>query len=252
MVEHVPDDFEVSIYHELADYGEDDDWSVEEGAVEDLSRIAERYGDDPSWMSVDGRPIVFQYGRIMNQVREQGDDLESWRRIREGLESRGHDPFLVADSLDPSYLEVFDGLHQFATTSFLVEGEDLEATSAEASEAAHERDALFTGTPHPGYDDRVLGSRTRDGPGYLLVEREGGDTYAETWEATIESDADWACINTWNEWYEGTAIEPAREYGTTTWTSPRSTRTCSGASDGARRGQSSVSTATRSPVSADS
>jgi hypothetical protein len=133
--------------------------------------------------------------------------------VREELEEDGYDPFLVADTFDPDYLEVADALHTYNPVGMITSGVDVHEAYADAAAAAHDEGALFAGTALPGYDDRILDQRTRDGGGYLLAPREDGDMYDETWDAVKSADSDWALVTTWNEWYEGSSIEPARSYG---------------------------------------
>jgi hypothetical protein len=211
LLELAPDDFDVTVYHESADYG--DDRSVEETVGDDLSRLLAEYADDPSWLTVDGSPVVFEYKRVLQELERDGDGVESWHRILDRLAEAGHDPFLVGDTFDPAYLDVFDGIHTYNPTTLITGGEDVAATYREAAADAHEEGALFAGTVLPGYDDRILSDRTRDGAGHLLVKREDGRQYGRSWEAVEEADADWALVTSFNEWYEGSTIEPAREYG---------------------------------------
>ena len=62
------------------------------------------------------------------------------------------------------------------------------------------------GTVVPGYDDR----KVRD-PG-ALVGRRGGATFDEYWDMAEEAMVDWVLITSWNEWHEGTEIEPSLEH----------------------------------------
>lgn len=211
LLELAPTEFDVTVYHETVDY--DDDRSVEETAVTDIERLVDEYGDDPSWLTVDGSPVVFEYGRVLGEFERHGKGIDSWHHVREQFDADGYDPFLVGDTFDPEYLDVFDGLHTYNPTGMIIQGEDVTAAYQVAAAAAHEQHKLFAGTTLPGYDDRILSGRTRDGAGYLLVPREDGGRYEKTWNAVERADADWALVTSWNEWYEGSTIEPAREYG---------------------------------------
>jgi len=42
--------------------------------------------------------------------------------------------------------------------------------------------------------------------------RYGGRTYNEFWNVAVEGKADWVLITSWNEWWEGSEIEPSWEY----------------------------------------
>jgi hypothetical protein len=56
----------------------------------------------------------------------------------------------------------------------------------------------------PGYDARLS---TEDG---LVKPRLSGATYDRMWRAAVRSQADVVTITSYNEWQEGTQIEPAR------------------------------------------
>jgi hypothetical protein len=60
----------------------------------------------------------------------------------------------------------------------------------------------------PGWDDRKLGRGDSFGIG-----REGGAVYERSWQAAIGSAPDWIIITSFNEWPEGTYIEPSQAYG---------------------------------------
>jgi hypothetical protein len=60
----------------------------------------------------------------------------------------------------------------------------------------------------PGYDDR----RIRPANGFVHS-RDGGAYYDQTWRAAIDSRPHWVIINSFNEWPEGSFIEPSQAYG---------------------------------------
>lgn len=75
------------------------------------------------------------------------------------------------------------------------------------SHSAQVREKLFTATVIPGYDDTVVrkfGFRRR---------REDGKYYEKIWKIALESSPDWILITSFNEWHEGSEIEPSKEYG---------------------------------------
>ncbi len=61
----------------------------------------------------------------------------------------------------------------------------------------------------PGYDDSKLG-RPDPRP---ITDRNDGSTYSTLWQDAIAANPDWILITTWNEWHEGSQIEPSNELG---------------------------------------
>jgi hypothetical protein len=45
--------------------------------------------------------------------------------------------------------------------------------------------------------------------GLLFVDRAGGARYDAMWQAAISAGAEWISVTSYNEWHEGTQIEPA-------------------------------------------
>jgi len=66
---------------------------------------------------------------------------------------------------------------------------------------------ISTTTVIPGYDDTKI--RT---PG-LVAERHDGQSYRTQWQRAIEADPHWVLITSFNEWHEGSEIEPSLEDG---------------------------------------
>ena len=70
----------------------------------------------------------------------------------------------------------------------------------------------FIPTVIPGYDDRNLRGLNRP----ILARREG-KFYEDFWgiaKKYLDPNLKMALITTFNEWHEGTEIEPSKEYGT--------------------------------------
>ncbi len=62
----------------------------------------------------------------------------------------------------------------------------------------------------PGYDDLAQPSRKPPRP---ITERYNRDTYKVMWEEATAVNPDWVIVTIWNEWHEGSEIEPSAELG---------------------------------------
>lgn len=69
---------------------------------------------------------------------------------------------------------------------------------------AHAAGLLCAPSVGPGYDARRAAGDTR------LKPRRAGATYDAMWQAALGSGGDFVTITSYNEWHEGTQIEPAR------------------------------------------
>ncbi|MEP3387869.1 MAG: hypothetical protein ABJO02_06765, partial [Reichenbachiella sp.] len=75
--------------------------------------------------------------------------------------------------------------------------------------AADEVD-FSTGGVWPGFDDRdVSWGQNR------WIDRNDGATYESIWDIVHAKSVDWVILETWNDWNEGTELEPSVEHGFT-------------------------------------
>ncbi len=165
-----------------------------------LAQLLDR-ASSPAFLRSDGVPVVFVYG--MGRVSPV-----AWQAILDDLTRTGHPVRLVGDADSDDYAAVAWGEHQFtALGSPAARGRFARDTAARArarvvvDPTAHPR--LYAATVAPGYDDRGIRS------GNPVVPRgAAGERYTATWEAALSADPDWVLVNSWNEWFEGTAVEP--------------------------------------------
>ena len=71
-------------------------------------------------------------------------------------------------------------------------------------------DKIACVTVIPGYDDTAPPERKPPRP---TTDRRDCETYRILWQAAIAADPDSVPITSWNEWHEGSEIEPSREFG---------------------------------------
>ena len=185
----------------------------------DLDRIKEDI-KHPAFLKDEGKPVFFFYdtGRATPA---------QWLEYRKSVEA-ALGPCIWIAQYDADFLGVFDGFHNYiymtdqpgdtgeiyytSSLNLLKSGphEMLldEAISLALSGGVVPIDIKANSvTVVPGYDDTHV--RT---PGQVMV-REDGAFYRRLWGTAMSLDADYVLITSWNEWHEGTEIEPSGEYG---------------------------------------
>jgi hypothetical protein len=165
-----------------------------------LESFLRKYGDDPRFYTVRGKPLIFVWAANSQEVT-------TWGTIISGTESA----FYVADTTNPEYLSVFDGLHVYGTVGI----DNLDLMYQRTFLVCKTYEYLFDNECHiwaaticPGYDDRLIPGRTG-----FHQPRNNGEYYKETFEAAVNSSPDWLLITSFNEWWEHTHIEPSVNYG---------------------------------------
>jgi len=184
----------------------------------ELEYALETYSGSDAFLEVWGRPVVFVYS-----AEAHGRGPGFWEEVRTILEDCWGEVFLIGDYRNSDYNGVFDGVHTYIELD-LETAEQLYDHYAgwryascydsfeEALRAASEGELKLSrriacGTVVPGYDDRKIRS-----PGRFL-DRGGGSVYEAYWDAVEAASLDWVLITSWNEWHEGTEIEPSIEEG---------------------------------------
>lgn len=186
----------ISLYYETIPGGS------EQGVLSDLRYILSRYGDHPAFFKHDGEPVIFVYGRAMGEI-----PYDAWQRVIETIKAER--PLkLIADSTDGRWAEIFDGLHMYNPVGPIVGGSDMRRLYESLTWAAKSRGKISSVTVIPGYDDSNIGRAS-----VIVAPRRDGALYDELWELALASRPDWVIITSFNEWHEGSEIEPSVEYG---------------------------------------
>jgi glycoprotein endo-alpha-1,2-mannosidase len=170
------------------------------GVAADLEALLDRHGRDPAWLRVNGAPVIFLYA--VHRLRPA-----VWDYVLRRLHASGHHVFVVGDAPRAGWLERFDGLHVYSPVPTLARGRNLVAAYRAWATAAGQARLPFMPAVAPGFDDRPIRS-----PGTWLP-RADGALYDATWQAALAVDPPWVLVASWNEWHEGSEIEPSREYG---------------------------------------
>lgn len=178
-------------------------------AAQDIIKVLDKYGSHEAHLKVNGKPVVFIYGRAVEELGLTGW-LEAVKLVHAGYKDGAT---ILGDQFSYGSARVFDGVHTYNTAGSLG-GQSLDAVETWAAatyaswvQLADAAGKISTLTVIPGYDD----TKIRE-PG-LAVDRFDGDLYRLQWQHAIEADPHWVLITSFNEWHEGSEIEPSAQFG---------------------------------------
>lgn len=169
-----------------------------------LATLLSTHARHPAYLQHGGKPVVFFW-------RQQRFSVATWGAIRDAVDG-GRSSVWIEEGVDVTLLSVFDGHHLYSVTwnppadMAYTARKFAQRTRAAAARLGAEK--VYVATVMPGYDDRTTGRRSA-----FAVGREDGAYYERSWQAAIASEPDWIVITSFNEWPEGTYIEPSQAYG---------------------------------------
>jgi hypothetical protein len=172
--------------------------------AENLRYLLAQHAGRPAYLRWQGRPVVFFYNVSRLSVA-------TWQGIRSQADPGG-EAVWIAEGTDLKYQAAFDGHHLYSITwpNRIAPSQTLPAWGDRVRRYNREHGTakLWIATVMPGYDDRGV----RPGRGFSRS-RDNGDYYSQCWQAALASRPDWVIINSYNEWMEGTQVEPSPSYG---------------------------------------
>jgi hypothetical protein len=204
--------FKVTIYWERAPG--DGQGQIDE-AITDISYVLNKYGKSKAFLKVDGKPVIFAYNRVTLFAMP----VSSWPAIIRGIRERAGDFVFLGDDQQSSGAYLFDGVHSYGVNLPDDLGKHLTLDKlgelrawlsnyyASGVRIARQRNHISCLMVSPGSDARKAYKWNTQ------TDRLDGQTYRAFWEEALKASPDWVIITSWNEWAEGTEIEPSRELG---------------------------------------
>ncbi len=196
----------------------------------DILYLYRTCGSHAAWLKLDGRPVIFLYDRVLQTL-----GIDGWQKARALVEAAAPGALaFVATGNGPKQIAerapYFDGLHIYDMPFYLAEKHmfdwlwrlEFYHNWVKAQNGLH----VTTATVMAGYNDSKIGGRPPPRP---IVDRRNGQTFRDLWSAAISADPDWLLIVSFNEWHEGSEIEPSQQNG------DRELKTCAGMSAKFRR-----------------
>lgn len=168
-----------------------------------------QYGNHPAYLRWNNKPAIFFWSP------QTVGNAAAWRDMRQRTDP-GNSQVWSVDTTNVSYLDVFDSIHIFSAgkwtaTTNVAQVDAQWRANVDAYNKAHGTTRLWAAGVIPGWDEtRVQPPRN---PAKLFPRRDGAE-YETNWKAATASKPDWITITSYNEWFEGTQIEPSVAAGT--------------------------------------
>jgi len=180
-----------------------------DSVVDDVEYLYDRYGDHPAFYrstdqtrwSPDDRPKGLFFVWSSTQPDGQADfvDADYWRDAMDRIHNLPDGGLVIADTPRGNWIDGghFDGLYNYAT---------LEESPSFDWARTLPPDAWYVPSVIPGFSVKRVGYASN-----ASTDRNGGDTYEQQWVAALGTgiEPQMVSITSFNEWHEGTQIEPA-------------------------------------------
>lgn len=171
-----------------------------EAAQSDLQYINDHYFSSPRYLNHNDNPLLFVFGPHHLTSSSQ------WDQVFEILEPADKPDFLTLWAA-----QNLVGLN--ATGEFLWIAPDHLAAHEYYYSHYPEHNEITVGSVYPGFESFYADGGWSDGINDWTLNHENGDTFVETLNYTHHEMADLIQIATWNDFGEGTMIEPTEEFG---------------------------------------
>ena len=208
----IADHYGIKIAFHIEPYG----GRTAESLADDIHYLYDKYGDYPAFFwttetslfSLDDRPkgLFFIWASVVPDDNSPGVSSEYWQETMDTLHNENPGAIVLTDQNDPVWITLghFDGSYNYGV---------LDADQVGYKWAL----SLPTGTWYvpginPGFSAMRIGA-----PDWVDTPRRDGSTYDDRWERmfAVGIEPMLVAITTFNEWHEGTQIEPAAPEMTT-------------------------------------
>lgn len=167
-----------------------------------LATLLATHVHHPAYFRFQGKPVIFFW-------RQHRFSPAEWAQIREAVDPN-RTTYWIAEGVDLSFQEVFDGHHLYSIAWANNPQAELNKWPPRLKqvEARLGVDKLWVATAMPGYNDLKLPRSNA-----FARDRQDGAYYRESWAAAQATNPDMIIITSFNEWLEGTYLEPSVTYG---------------------------------------
>jgi hypothetical protein len=183
-----------------------------------LQYILDQYGDHPNFLRLEEKPVIFFIDVYRVPTAAGQTPPQFWAELRQQVDPQ-RQSWWMAEGLDASYLSVFDGLYVFKIShaNSLHDyqksprwGDKVRVWAVQTGQPK-----LWLATISPGWDDlrSICQADVRVANTPHRLNRADGAVYEASFQAAMASQPDWLIVSSFNEWVEGSYIEPGVQYG---------------------------------------
>lgn len=171
-----------------------------------IRHVLDTHAKSPAYLRWDGEPVFFIFnhwgeGPLGNNQLSPGEVSEVLARFKPPV-------VLVRGGADAAYFDAAQGAYVWCASG-KPRAEFYEAAGA-AARAGRLR--YWVGGVSPGFDDTGVWGW---GNGPRKTDRRGTDEYRDNWEDVLRYRPPFVQVITWNDFGEGTIVEPTQEFGFT-------------------------------------
>ncbi|MGE9295474.1 MAG: endo-1,3-alpha-glucanase family glycosylhydrolase [Puniceicoccales bacterium] len=178
---------------------------IVETATDDLNYILEEYAGHPAYLYRGDQPFIYQFNFWGEGALGKQNILpDEWSQIFAAL----HQPVAYArQNLNPEYHPEIGGAYVWWTAddSYLQDFSEFSRDMVDAGKMD-----FFMTMAAPGFDDSGVNGW---GHGPRVTPRNGIDIWEDTFSQAFDGNPEVIQLVTWNDFNEGTAIEPTMEEG---------------------------------------
>jgi hypothetical protein len=167
-----------------------------------LLYIITTYGNHPSYMQVNNKPLIIIFDSDLVK-------FNIWKNVFDQLNQEGEQATYWAYGLNVSEYTLFDGVHKYLPSDYSILAQDYQEISRATTyyplldPTANRK--YWSATVIPGFDNRPI-------DGDIIVDRDDGEYYRQGFEIALQFKPEWLFITSWNEYQENTQIEPSELY----------------------------------------
>ena len=177
------------------------------------------HASHPAYLRIDGKPVILiwhpigVFGSNGQRIEQKnGTTVDAWASLLGEVDPQ-HRALWIAEGDFFDLLRVFDGIFPYSVAWSPDPANQLASYGQTVRQRAVSLGSrkIWAASAMPGYDDTRIPRRAST----FAVPRQDGAYYEKTFQGAIASKPDWVVITSFNEWLEGTQIEPSATYGDT-------------------------------------